>query len=120
MEAARLARDDPRRGRPYSKKGAVEDSGIGSRDTWDKVEMKYVRVSDRTYAMIETFFGWEPGSILRYLDDDGREPGPPLDVSDIGGRPRHTLSVDYEGNELSVEDRAQVEAIVRRLARNGN
>lgn len=120
VEAARLSWTDPRTGKPYDLKPFARDVAHISRQAWINIETGATKSRATTYRRVEDVFGWETGSILRYLDDDGPEPGPPLVVSDIGGKPHHTLSVDYEGRELSAEDQAQVEALVRRLARNGD
>lgn len=121
VEAARLAWIDPRTRKPYDLKPFIEREAHISRQTWTNIEEGTIRSRPSTYRRVETIFGWEEGSIERYLDDNGPEPGPAREVSEVGrSAERHTISVDYEGSELSDKDRQRIEELVRRLARNSD
>lgn len=116
VEAARLRMVNPATRKPYQAAPAAKAAGV-NRGTWGAIETGAHKAQDSTYAQVEKFFDWEEGSIKRYLEEEGPEPGPPLVVSDIGADPGRTLVVHYEGHELSDEDKARIEELARRLAR---
>src|SRR5690348_7448006 len=69
-EARQSMRDE--RGKALSKPKAAQAAGL-SRQTLDNIEAGQ-RAADLSYAQVEQFLGWIPGSILRYLKENGPEP----------------------------------------------
>jgi len=96
-------------GRPLSQPAATLAIGFGSRDTLDGIE-NGLRVLPVSYAMIEQFFGWVPGSILDYLDRNGPEPQKP----EPSGRDETQTIVSKLG-DLSADDQAEVDKFVQYL-----
>lgn len=114
VAAARLCTPSPKGG-VLAQTAASESAGM-NRNTWGRVERDHERASDRTYAQMETFLGWEAGSILRYLDKGGPEPGPAPAVEEIDtGGQGQTFTAVYEA--LSEESKAALEEVARKMLR---
>jgi len=113
VAAARLSKTDER-GKPLTKPKAAAAIGI-SRQTLDYVETAKKRAADVTYVQLEQFFGWVPGSIARYLDDDGPEPGPEVVVEQQETETGQSLTARF--GELSADEQALVDAMIETLRR---
>jgi len=112
-QARQAMRDD--RGKAMSKPKAAQAAGL-SRQTLDNVEAGQ-RASDLTYAQLEQFLGWAPGSILRYVRDNGPEPGPAPEVvvEQQGTETGQSLTARF--GELSADEQALVDAMIETLRR---
>jgi len=112
-QARQAMRDE--RGKAMSKPKAAQAAGL-SRQTLDNVEAG-VRASDLTYAQLEQFLGWVPGSILRYVKDNGPEPGPAPEVTVEQQATDTGQSLTARFGELSAEEQALVDAMIETLRR---
>ena len=110
-QARQAMRDD--RGKAMSKPKAAQAAGL-SRHTLDNVEAGQ-RASDLTYAQLEQFLGWAPGSVLRYVRDNGPEPGPASEVvvEQQGTETGQSLTARF--GELSADEQALVDAMIETL-----
>jgi len=115
VAAARLSKTDER-GKPLTKPKAAAAIGI-SRQTLDYIETAKKRAADVTYVQIEQFFGWVPGSVHRYLDDDGPEPGPAPEVTVEQQATDAGQSLTARFGQLSAEEQALVDAMIETLRR---
>jgi hypothetical protein len=96
-------------GGPLSNTKTTLASEFGSRDTVHRVETG-LPVLPVSYAMIEQFFGWIPGSILDYLDHNGSEPQQP-EPGDVEA----TQTIVSKLGDLSASDQAEVDKFVQYL-----
>ena len=87
-----------------------------SKSTWQNVEAGR-NVRHVAWADIERLFGWAPGSIRRYVEDNGPEPStpqPPEVTNDTSASGVQTLVATYE--KLTPSEQAIVDALVAGLA----
>lgn len=95
-----------RKERRLSALRACKAAGI-SRGAWGNVE-DGARAQELSYTAAEQLFDWEIGSIERYIDGDGPEPGPAPSTSVITDDPTKRDLVDAVERFETPESRRQV------------
>lgn len=85
-----------------------------SRGAWDNVE-KGAGAQELSYFAAERLFGWEIGSIQRYIDNGEPEPGPAPATSVITDTPTERDLIDSVHRFETPEARRQAKAILDAL-----